>query len=225
MAKRYVELKYGVIVGLGICTWMVVEFLLGFHGERMEIGKYSGYFAFIIPLFFYWIALKEKRNRVYNGSLRLSQGLRTSILISILVGLILGGFQIVYYKWINPGFVELAVTQQIDELRAQGLSEEELVTSATGMLVLLSAPAQAIIAFVSSIVEGTLIGFVYTLILKRKTAVVLPEPPANEPDAISIPQQPAEASLEAEPEMPTQDIVTDLHINSNENTLPGGPSA
>lgn len=177
--KGNVELKYGLIIGVGVSFWILLEYALGFHTTKLEIGRYSGYFSAIIPIIAYWFAIREKKNNVYGGSIKISQGLKTSFFVALLAGTILGIFMFSYLSWINPDFIDTSVTNEIEILREQGLSQTELTEAATAMLALLSPPVQGVATFLGSIFQGIVIGFIITLIQRRGRSKP-PVPPSSQ---------------------------------------------
>lgn len=185
--KINLEIKYGLIIGLGVAAWIMLEFALGFHGRNIQIGQYSGYVAGIIPIVALWFAVGEKREKFYGGSMTIMQGLKMSFLISLLAGVIMAVFMFIYIQYINPAFIEYGLELQIEALRQQGLTEDEIQAAATFTLGLLTAPVQAAGAFLGGLLQGTFIGFIITLIRRKKkyatkvSGTPNSQPPSNTP--------------------------------------------
>src|SRR5258707_15625252 len=103
------EVKYGVITGIAVCSLVVIEYLMGFHTSRLEIGRYSGYFSMIIPFVTLFLAIREKRIETEEESLSVWQGIRTGVLVSFLSAVITAVFMLLYNNLINPGWQRAAM--------------------------------------------------------------------------------------------------------------------
>lgn len=163
--KNTIPLTYGLLIGVLTSIWVLVEFLLGFHNEQYDIGKYSGYFAAIIPIILLWFAIRDYR-KLFKEKFTLKNGLTVSLLTMIVAGIASALFMFSYHSWINPEFGAQAVERQIENLRTEGLTEEELVDIATLQLLFFSPIVQAAITFIATIIQGIFIGLIITLIQK-----------------------------------------------------------
>ncbi len=162
------ELRYSLLTGLGICAYIIVEYLLGWHTTKVEVGETSGYFAIIIPLITYYLALKEKRDKENNGSLSFSSGFLTETLISFGVAFIIMIFMYFYMSRINPDWMEFGMEYQKMKMIANGTSPEEVEKQISMAKEYFKPSYQLPIVFISTLVEGLAISLVYALILKRK---------------------------------------------------------
>ena len=185
--KSKLEIKYGLIIGIGVSLWVLLEFVLGFHGNNIQVGQYSGYFAAIIPIIALWIAVGEKRDQELGGNIRIMQGVKMSALISLLAGIILAVFMVGYITVINPGFIQTATEFQVSKLQEQGYTQAEIEEVVLVSIGFMTAPVQAAAAFFGTLIQGTFIGFIITLIRRRKNYATKvqggsgPQPPANPP--------------------------------------------
>ncbi len=103
------EAKFGLLTGIGICLWILLEYMLGFHTTKMHIGRYSMYLVLLIPILTIYLALKEKRDLQLKGKISINNGIRAGLMISLIASIIISVFLIVYFNYINPQYSELGV--------------------------------------------------------------------------------------------------------------------
>ena len=120
------EFKYGLISGAGICLWIALEYWLGFHTTRPEIGAYTGFFSNLIPLTTLFLLLRAKRAAIYDGRLSLGSGIGSGVLASFLAALIVYSFLVAYSRLINPSWIDQALELKVAQWRAQTLAEAEI---------------------------------------------------------------------------------------------------
>jgi hypothetical protein len=116
------ELKYGLLGGAGVCGWILVEYALGFHTTRLAIGEYSGYFSSLVPALALWLLLRE-RQREWGPFFNLYRGLRSGAVASLLTGVVVYCFLVVYNLVINPGWLEHALAWKVEQMRAAHVTE------------------------------------------------------------------------------------------------------
>lgn len=123
MLKKYsVEIKWGVIFAVAGILWMVIEKMTGLHD--VNIDKHPTFtWIFAIPAFLmYFLALREKREKVYNGSMSWKQGFMTGLIMAVVVALISPFSQYLIHTVISPDFFENAINSGVE--MGKGTREE-----------------------------------------------------------------------------------------------------
>lgn len=153
------ELKYGLISGTGICLWIALEYLLGFHTTRPDIGAYSGFFSNLIPLTTLFLLLRTKRAAIYDGRLSLGTGIGSGVFASFIAALLVYSFLVSYSHLINPAWIDQALEIKVAQLRTQQAAEAEIQEKIT-----LYRNAYSPGGLVASIIVGqTLMGGIFSL--------------------------------------------------------------
>lgn len=161
------ELKYGLISGIGVCGWIMGEYLLGFHTTRLEIGAYSGYFSCLIPLATLFVLLKGKRDQSPDGRLNYWPALKSGLHAAFIAGAIVYGFMVVYNHFINPGWLDLALDWRVAQLRAGGIAETA-IREEIKLYRQLNSPIGLLISIVAgTTVMGGIFSAGLTLLLRR----------------------------------------------------------
>lgn len=104
MKSRVTEIKWGIIFTIFMLLWMLMEKLLGFHGERIKQHMIITNFIAIPAIVIYVLALLDKRKRDFNGKMTYVQGLISGIIISIVVAVLTPLMQYITNTFISPDF-------------------------------------------------------------------------------------------------------------------------
>jgi len=155
------EFKYGLINGAGVCVWIALEYLLGFHTTRPEIGSYTGLLSNLVPLTVLFLLLRKKRAAIYDGRLSLGAGIWSGILASFVASLVVYSFLVSYTHFVNPIWIDHALEVKVAQQRAAGVSEAAIQQSIT-----LTRNAYTPAGMITSIIMGlTLMGGIFSLVL------------------------------------------------------------
>lgn len=142
----------GAAAGLA-ALWTLLEFALGWHGERPEIGRVSGFVGLLFPLVLIPLGVRaEKRSEP--ASFGWSRGLRFGLITATVFAVAGAAFFFAYHAWINPGFGRL-------------MAEQAPAGQAVAVRAAFAPAAQAATAAVSGFVVVLLIGAIATAFLRR----------------------------------------------------------
>ncbi len=168
------EFIYGLLSGTGVCLWIAVEYWLGFHSTRPEIGAYSGFLSNLIPLTALFLLLRTKRAALYDGRLSLGSGIGSGVLASFLAALLVYSFLVTYSHFINPTWIDQALELKVTQWRAQQLAETAIQDKIT-LYRSAYTPAGLIITI---LVGMTLMGGIFSLGLTLLVRQLPQHPPA-----------------------------------------------
>lgn len=164
------EIKYGIITGVGICIWIFLEFLLGFHTVNMDWGQYSIYFVLIIPIITTYLGIKEKRDNQNGGIISFGGGIKTGLMISLIAAVITALFIIIYFNYINPGFFERGIAFQKEKLILKGKTGKEIGKELKNIRATFSFINQLLFGIIGTVGTGLIISIVLSLFLKKSKA-------------------------------------------------------
>ncbi|MSR76506.1 MAG: DUF4199 domain-containing protein [Candidatus Ryanbacteria bacterium] len=167
-----IELKFGLLAGGLVCLYMLVEFLLGFHTTRLDIGMYSGYGASIIPFIVYFFALRQWRLDRGGGFLTMRQGIRSGLLMSMIVAAMLASFMLMYNQFINPSFLDRNIEVVRVALEQQGKPVGEIRDTLDYLRATNSFPQQTIFILAGVAFEGVLISAILAYFLQKRPPVL-----------------------------------------------------
>ena len=140
---RQRALMFGLLAAGGAAAWTLIEYALGFHTTRLDVGRYTGFVGLVFPIVAIVLALRAARRA--RGGLSFAQGLVEGLAVTAVFAVLGTVFLWLYYKGVNPGFFA--------DMARRG----EPVTLA----------GQLAVAAVSSLVMGLLISAVAAALLRR----------------------------------------------------------
>ena len=97
-------------LGVGIATglWMWIEYALGFHTTKADVGRITGFLSIIIPIVGMMIALR--RARASSGDLTFLSGMKHVLAVSAFATLSMAAMSSIYISSINPEWLAQAKT-------------------------------------------------------------------------------------------------------------------
>lgn len=114
MKNFKIELKWALIFIIVQLLWMVGEKAVGLHDTHIDQhATYTMLFA-IPAIAMYVFALLDKRKNFYNGSMTYMQGLKTGIIITMIVTLLTPVAQYIISTVITPDFFTNAIEYSVD---------------------------------------------------------------------------------------------------------------
>jgi transcriptional regulator CtsR len=114
MGKYQIEIKWGIIFILVGLLWMVMERLAGLHDVHIDKHMiYTNFFA-IPAIIMYVLALREKREKFYQGKISWMQGLISGIMISLVVAILSPLSQWITSEVISPEYFTNIIEYSVD---------------------------------------------------------------------------------------------------------------
>lgn len=167
------EFTYGLISGAGLCLWITLEYLLGFHTTRLEIGTYTGLLSNLIPLTILFLLLRAKRAAVYDGRLSLGAGIWAGVFTSFIAALLVYSFLVSYTHFINPTWIDQMLEAKVAQQRAAHVPEGIIQDGITATRDAYTPGGLVFTIIVGLTLMGGLFSFFLTLLVRQ-----LPHRPA-----------------------------------------------
>ena len=165
------ELKYGLMITAGLIVWTMIEYLLGFHNERIGIGMITGWFSTMVPAVFLYYGIKEKRDKQLNGSLTILEGILTGLSISLVMAVTLTAFLLIYNSFINPEWIEMAIIEMTNKMLLTDLSDQQIELRMELFRMMLTNTGVLIMGICGSMAMGFFISWPIALHLKRESTI------------------------------------------------------
>ena len=143
MKKYAIETKWALFFFAAILLWTGLERAVGLHGTHIAHHPvYTNLFA-IPAILIYVLALREKRDKYYGGSMSWKQGFMSGLIITMVVTILSPLAQWITHKLISPGYFSNAQAYAIetgklsqDEAEVYFSLNNYLVQSMIGALIL-----------------------------------------------------------------------------------------
>ena len=127
------EFKYGLLGGVAVCLWIALEYALGLHTTRPQLGEYTGLLSNVIPLVMLYLLLQKKRAAIYDGRLSLGAGIWSSVLACFAASLLVYSFLSGYTHFLNPTWIDQALELKVTAWRATDqTTADAMVTARAG---------------------------------------------------------------------------------------------
>lgn len=143
--KAYVtELRWGLIFVFTLLLWMLLERAAGLHSTHIDKHMiYTNFFA-IPAILVYVFALRDKKARDYAGQMSYLQGVKTGVVITLVVTLLSPLTQWVISTIITPDYfpnviaysLESGYFESREEAEAQFNLQNYMVQSAVGAFLM-----------------------------------------------------------------------------------------
>lgn len=171
---------YGFILAVLTAVLTLVLYFLGFHSDPAKLGaaKWIGGIAGVaINVVVVALGVKARRSEVpaaepFNYGSALGAGMTIAVVASFLGAI----FTYVYMGFVNTGYADVLLQDQMDKLQAKGLSSAQL-EQAEKMTRLFMGPVPTA---VFSLIAGVIFGFIVALIV----AAFLKRPAQSEPPPV-----------------------------------------
>lgn len=160
------EIKYGLLLGLGVCVYTGVAHLLGFYTTNIRAGKYADGATIILPALAIFLAVRERRRR--QGYLTLFQGTGTGLLVALISFPISVLCLWVYHHYVNPNWLEYLMDYERNSLARAGVGANEIGARLDALRAGNSDFAQIVGGFVGTLVLGLVLSLVISLVLRKK---------------------------------------------------------
>jgi hypothetical protein len=118
-------LRYGLIIAGSQAVIALLLYGLGLDTVE-SLSMVTGSFTTAIMAYICYLNLRHYRDIENNGYMSVGQGLGRGFRTGLIGGGFLAVFYFLYYKFINPGFLERLQIREEQKLEEQGLTDEQL---------------------------------------------------------------------------------------------------
>lgn len=152
-----------MLAGIQIIISLVI-FGLGMDGNE-TIQNIVMVATSIITIYLCHVHLRDFRNLDNNGYLTIGEGLKKGFGLGWKSGTITGVYYYIYYKFLNPGFMEKMRVMQEMQMEEQGLTQKEIeqamhfadMFSGPGMFALGSLIGSVFFIFILSLISSAIL--------------------------------------------------------------------
>jgi hypothetical protein len=155
-----IALKWGAISGIISFIVTVVSNSLGFS-QNTIFTSFVFIFSILLTVITLVLAMKEFRKQS-NGFMGFGQGISIGSLTGAIWGLVSGGLNFIYTKFIDNTAAQQALAKAREDLESKGTMSDEQIEQAIKISSMFTNPG---VAFVLSVIIGVLVGLVCSLVI------------------------------------------------------------
>lgn len=160
-----VSVKWGLISGVIGIVFMLILLMADL---MLTPGmSYIGLIPFAVVLYMAFKEFKEQGD----SFMTLGESLKIGLVISLIGGLLLAVFSLIYGEFIDPGMEDRMKDVMIEQWENQGMSDEQ-IDQAMGFTSYMFNP---VIGFIVLLLKNILVGFILSLIIGAITKKSNPE--------------------------------------------------
>lgn len=165
---------YGFLITLGTAILTMALFMLGYHGENLAMGQKLGWLSLVISVAGIALGMREYRNEAGRGAMSYGRGVGTGVLITLWTTLFSSVFNVIYFKFINPGFTEAMVQFQIAEMEGKGVPAATIDQTEGMIRTMMSIPLMTLFGAFGIMIGGVIVSLVLAAIFKAEPAPTVP---------------------------------------------------
>ncbi|MEL6123414.1 MAG: DUF4199 domain-containing protein [Bacteroidota bacterium] len=114
MQKFKTEIKWAFIFTAVLLLWMIMEKLAGFHDVRIAQHPTVSMLFMIPAIIIYVLAIKEKRDKDYEGKMSWKQGLISGAIIGLIMLVLSPIAQVIISTVISPDYFANAIAHSVE---------------------------------------------------------------------------------------------------------------
>ncbi|MFN4082831.1 MAG: DUF4199 domain-containing protein [Bacteroidia bacterium] len=153
-----IALKYALILSMATIAISLIGFITNTTTSYAWLWSLTNYTIIVICVTF---AMKARKDELLNGYIQYGQALGTGTLVALFAGILMGAWQLVYQKFIDPEFFERIITETKKRMIEQETAEDKIDITIAAMQKMRN-PA---VIYFSSAFGILFVGFIFSLII------------------------------------------------------------
>jgi hypothetical protein len=162
---------YGFIIALADSLLILALFFLGFHSDpdKLQAAKMiGGLGALAIGITFTVLGIKARRSEVpETEEFGYGRALGAGVLISLVASVLMAVFNYVYGAFINPGFFDIIIQDQLDKMQAKGITGSRADQAERILRFIMSPGVYSIYTLVAGFIFAFVLSLIIAAFLKR----------------------------------------------------------
>lgn len=154
-----------MIAGFISLGWMSLGYYM--QWESVNMGKYAPYLSLFVLAVAIYLAILLKRDRDKGGVITFREAVTAGMVVSFVVGLMVGSYLIVYVKYVNTDYVSEMITAATEYYKTEKASQEQMDKGIAGVKAMYSPFGQFTYGVGTTMMTGLLIALLMSLIMQR----------------------------------------------------------
>jgi uncharacterized membrane protein (DUF106 family) len=155
--------RYGIYATIAIVALSAVHFFLVVPNVSWANAEVAGYLTMLLSMVFVFAGIKHYRDKINNGNLSFSQGLKIGALIVLIPAVAFGLFDLLYTEVINPGWMDEYYNTMTKKLKSS-TAPEKLEAALKKMQDEKEMFSNPVFQFLLMALTVFIIGFIVTII-------------------------------------------------------------
>jgi hypothetical protein len=151
--------------GVGIAITLIGYFT---GLDKTGASYWLGYLPLPFFILFLWMAMKERKQEDYGGTISYGQCIGTGVLVGLFAGIAMGIFMYLYSTAINPGMMDMVMQKQADAMRAQNMTADQIQKAQSYAKMFTSPAMMTAWTLGGDIVMATIFSLIIGIFVKSK---------------------------------------------------------
>jgi hypothetical protein len=167
---KKIVFRYGIISFVTICTLGFINYL-GIVKIPNYNGAIGGYICILLSLIFIYVGIKQFRDKENGGFISYKQAFLVGILIVIFPSLANGIYDVIYVKYIDPGFMDKYYDVAIQNMKLTlppNQLQEKLKSLESERAMFSNLYVQFLMMFLTVFIIGVVVTAISSLVLCKK---------------------------------------------------------
>lgn len=169
-SNSQIVIKYGLILGVLTILFTLLSYLNIIDSLDPKLRWVTTIFSLVSIAIIVYFALSEIKNE-NQGYLKFGTGLSSSVLISIISGILSGFFSMIYLKFIDGSFIDKTKEATIAEYEKQGMNAAQIDTALGFMEFMFHPGFLFLMGLFGSAIMGLIIGLVLSANMKKEKSI------------------------------------------------------
>jgi len=162
--------RYGIISFVALCILGLLNYLANIKIANYN-GAIGGYISILLSSVFVYIGIKQFRDKENGGIVSYKQAFLVGILIVIFPSLANGIYNVIYVKFIDPGFVDKYYDLAIQDMKEKLPPDQfqvKLKSLESERMIFKNPYLQFIVMFLTVFLIGVVVTAISSLVLSKK---------------------------------------------------------
>jgi hypothetical protein len=120
-----IEIKWAILFSIMVLVWMVLENLAGLHDQYIDLHLYLTNLFAVPAILVMVLALKDKRKSDFRGELTYLQGLKSGVILSLLIAVLSPLTQWITSYVITPEYFPNVIQRSLELGKYDSIEEAE----------------------------------------------------------------------------------------------------
>lgn len=162
---------YGIAIAVANALLILALFFLGFHSDpaKYQAAKYiGGLGGLAIGITLTILGIKARRSEIPgNEAFGYGRALGAGMQVGLVASLLSAVFNYAYFAFINAGFADIIVQDQLDKMQAKGIDGARVEKAEQFMRFMMSPGVYALQTFIGGLIFALIIALIIAAFLKR----------------------------------------------------------
>ena len=155
-------LLYGLYCAGVSIALTLIAFYTGL--DKSGASNWMSWLSIPFLALFLWLAMKERKQEDYGGTITYGQCIGTGVLVGLFGGIVLSIFMYVYLTAINPSFIDFIVQKQSEAIKQNGGDAQKSIDAMKNFAL----PMTIVFSLLGQVIFATIVSLIVAIFVRTK---------------------------------------------------------